>query len=610
MLNKINEIILTAGPTISAKEIEYVTDAVIHGWNHHHSDYIKKFEQAFADYIGVKYAMATSSCTGALHLALLAMGVGPGDEVIVPDITWIATVSAVVYVGAKPVFADIEPDTWVMNPDSVAKLITQKTKAIIPVHLYGNPVDMDPLIKLAEQHGLDILEDAAPAIGTEYKGKKTGSFGRVAVVSFQGAKALVTGEGGMLITNDYELMERARIIGDHGRDPNRAFYNNQIGYKYKMSNIQGALGLAQIERVEEIVSKKRTIFKWYEERLKDVPNIKLNVERPGTKSLYWMSSLILGEELGISRNEFMHQLKERNIDTRPFFYQVSSFDMFKHYKVNNPVAYSIAPRGVNLPSGHERKEEEIDYICAHIKDVLKQKQTRVNSVQPHGWLAYRDFVQNTLKEIKNPSNEKADEFSILLTKDNKEIGKLRPVIAETASNLELITTLANWRKEAQVWFPSQFNVTVEGTKKWMENQVTGQKDRIFFWVEDCEKKYVGHVGLFRFNYIDKYCEIDNIVRGEASKFPGAMTYACSALIDWAFEKLGLETVCLRVLSDNKAALALYGRLGFMETQRTPLMKVVENDAVRWIDVIGQPYLDVEKYFVTMKLNKKVWRKGK
>jgi perosamine synthetase len=249
-MKKTNQTILTAGPSITEKEIHYVNDAIINGWNLHHSDYIKKFEAQFANYIGVKHALATSSCTGALHLALLAMGIGPGDEVIVPETTWIATASAVVYVGAKPIFADIDPKTWVLDVNKLSRYLTKNTKAIIPVHLYGNPVDMDPLLAFAQKNNVMVLEDAAPSIGTIYKGKKTGSFGNAAAFSFQGAKALVTGEGGMFVTNDTLLYEKVKTLWDHGRNPNSPLEAIIIGYKYKMSNLQAAIGLAQIERVE------------------------------------------------------------------------------------------------------------------------------------------------------------------------------------------------------------------------------------------------------------------------------------------------------------------------------------------------------------------------
>jgi dTDP-4-amino-4,6-dideoxygalactose transaminase/RimJ/RimL family protein N-acetyltransferase len=602
MIEKTNGLILTAGPTISYKEVEYVTDAVLHGWNFHHSDYIKRFETEFAEYIGVKYALATSSCTGALHLALMAMGIGPGDEVILPDITWIATASAVCYVGATPVFADIDPKTWVMDPASVKKLISKQTKVIIPVHLYGNPVEMGPVMQMASEYGIDVLEDAAPAIGAEYDGRKTGSFGRAAAVSFQGAKALVTGEGGMLVSNDEELIERARLIGDHGRDPHRAFYNIQIGYKYKMSNLQAALGLGQIERAEEIVAQKRTIYHWYYERLNDIDDIQLNFEKPNTRNIFWMTSMVLGKSHTIGRDDFIKKLKENNIDSRPFFYPISSFPMFKGVKVNNSVSYDIPYRSINLPSGHERTEEEIDYICAHIKKILGRNITKVSPVQPTGWLAYRDNVDNIFAKYKKEN----DQHNIPIQSDIKQIGWLRPVGIAGLENSQEIRLLAKWREQAQIWFPSQFAVTEAGTKTWLDKQVLQKNDRILFMIETPEKVSIGHAGLFRFDYQKRCCELDNIIRGEKDILPGIMTQACNSLLDWTFNTLDISNVYLRVVSDNIQALKLYNRLEFKEIQRIPLMKVEEANCIRWIEVIGKPYEEIERYFVTMKLTKDEW----
>ena len=606
MLNVTDKMILTAGPTISYKEIENVVDAILNGWNEHHSDYIKKFETKFADYIGVKYAMCTSSCTGALHLALLAMGVGPGDEVIVPETTWIATASAVKYVGATPIFADIEPDTWVMDPNSVANLISPRTKVIIPVHLYGHSVDMQPLWDLAKKYGIEILEDAAPSIGAEYKGKKTGSLGKAAAFSFQGAKALVTGEGGILVTDDRELIERARLLGDHGRDPNRALYNIEIGYKYKMSNLQAALGLAQTERAEEIVARKRQIFKWYEERLQNVKGIQLNVERSWARGIYWMSSLVLDESLRISRDEFMKHLKGRNIDSRPFFYPISSFPMFKDIKVDNPVAYDVPLRGINLPSGHERTEEEIDYICAHIKDILGYTKTSTKNVQPQGWLAYRDQLNRIIESLKCVSDENVSEYSLPIVTNGRPVGRLRPITQSSLEKESDIELLAKWRQSAQYWFPSQFNITHEGTKRWLEKQVLELKDRILFFVEKEADIPIGHLGLFRIDYKNKSCEIDNVVRGVSGSFLGGMLHACISLLQWTFETLGIENVYLRVASNNKRALKLYTQLGFKEILRVPLRKVQEEKIIKWLEVVGNPYFEAERYFVTMKLARSEW----
>jgi len=360
--------ILTAGPSITEKEIDYVNDAVRNGWNDHWGDYIKKFEKSFAEYIGVKHALTTSSCTGALHLALVALGIGEGDEVIVPDISWIATASVVRYVGAEPVFADVLPDSWCIDPKSIEKRITKKTKAIIPVHLYGQPADMVEVLWIAKKHHLKVVEDAAPSIGAELNGKRTGSFGDIGCFSFQGAKLMSTGEGGMLVTNNTELFEIVKHYAEHGRS-STGFEISDIGFKYKMSNIQAALGLAQLERANELISRKEQLFQWYFEGLKSIDGLTLNkVNTESEKSIYWMSSIILNKDFGITRDELMSKLRERNIDSRPLFPQMSSFRMFKNY--DNPVSKNIANNGINLPSGHERTEEEIDYICRNIKDIL------------------------------------------------------------------------------------------------------------------------------------------------------------------------------------------------------------------------------------------------
>ncbi len=362
--------ILTAGPTISEREVGYVLDAVKNGWNENWSGYLTRFEQSFAAYVGTDHAMATSSCTGALHLALLALGVGPGDEVLVPEVTWIATASAVKYVGATPVFVDIDAETWCMDPETARRAITPRTKVIVPVHLYGHPTDMRAIVKLSDEHGLKILEDAAPALGAEVDGRKVGGIGHIAAFSFQGAKIMTCGEGGMLVTSDPALLERARYMNDHGRDPHEAFVNTAIGYKYKMSNLQAALGLGQLERIEEMVAKRRVIFEWYRERLQGTSGLSLNVERPWARNIYWMTSIVLGPEHSIGRDEVMTGLKQRNIDSRPFFLPISSFPMFESRQHVNPVAYNVSHRGINLPSGHNLTEADVDRVCESLLEVL------------------------------------------------------------------------------------------------------------------------------------------------------------------------------------------------------------------------------------------------
>ncbi|MBE0637786.1 MAG: DegT/DnrJ/EryC1/StrS family aminotransferase [Bacteroidales bacterium] len=363
-----NKMILTAGPSITQKEIDYVNDAVRNGWNENWGDYIKKFEKSFADYIGVKHALTTSSCTGALHLALVALGVGKGDEVIVPDISWVATASAVRYVDAIPVFADVLPDSWCIDPKSIEQRITSKTKAVIPVHLYGQPANMAGVMRIAKKHNLKVVEDAAPAIGAEFDRKRTGNFGDIACFSFQGAKLMSTGEGGMIVTNNSELFEILKHYAEHGRS-STGFDISDIGFKYKMSNIQAALGLAQLERIGELIDRKEQLFTWYYNELKDIDGLLFNkVNTETEKSIYWMSSIVLNKDFGISRDKLIEQLRDNMIDSRPFFPKISSFRMFE--ECNNPVAEHISKNGINLPSGHDRTYEEVKYICDTIKKIL------------------------------------------------------------------------------------------------------------------------------------------------------------------------------------------------------------------------------------------------
>ena len=364
-----NKMILTAGPSITQREIDYVTDAVTNGVDEHWGDYIKRFERAFADYIGVKHALTTSSCTGAMHMALVALGIGSGDEVIVPDMSWIATASAVCYTGAKPVFADVLPYTWCIDPLSVKHRITEHTKAIIPVHLYGHPADMLSITNIAEEYGLFVVEDAAPSVGATYYGKHTGGIGKVGCFSFQGAKILATGEGGMLVTNDTPLFEKIKHYSEHGRSGS-GFDISDIGFKYKMSNLQAALGLAQLERIDELVMKKRLIYACYKEHLGGIEGIRLNeVASEHIEPIYWMTSIVLEQEFRVCRDVFMAKLKERNIDTRPFFPPISSFKMF--HDADNFTAKFLGANGINLPSGHRITWNEIEYVCDCIKDILK-----------------------------------------------------------------------------------------------------------------------------------------------------------------------------------------------------------------------------------------------
>lgn len=360
-----NQTIPINKPSITDLEIAYVNDAITNGWGEKCYDYIYRFQNDFAAYQTTKFALATSSCTGAIHLALLALGVKAGDEVIVPDITWIASVEPVLYIGAQPVFVDVLQDTWCIDPIKIEEAITPKTKAIIVVHLYGNVCEMDSIMRIAKKHNLVVLEDAAEGLGSEYKGKKAGSIGDAGVFSFHGTKTMTTGEGGILVTNDENVFEKAKILNDHGRNPkdpdNKMFWMRDYGYKYKMSNLQAALGCAQISRMEELVSKKRQIFNWYKDRLKHIP-CKLNPELAGTKNSYWLPTVLFSKELNFDREAFFKLMKENNIDSRPFFFPLTLLPMFKE-KPENTVAYEIYNNAVNLPSYHDITEKDVQKVC-------------------------------------------------------------------------------------------------------------------------------------------------------------------------------------------------------------------------------------------------------
>ncbi len=303
-------------PSITELEIAYANDAVRHGWGARCYEYIGRFEQAFQKFIGCNYAIATSSCTGALHMGMAALGIGPGDEVILADSNWVASVAPVKHLGAEPVFVDILPDTWCLDPTKVEAAITSKTKAIIAVHLYGNLCDMDALLAIGERHGIPIIEDAAEAIGSIYKGRRAGNMGAFACFSFHGSKTITTGEGGMFVTNDAALFQRVLTLSNHGRavGQTKQFWPDAVGFKYKISNVQAAIGCAQIERIEDLIARKREILRYYRERLEDLPLIAMNAEPEGMVNGAWMPTAVFASETGVTRDRLLADFAAENID--------------------------------------------------------------------------------------------------------------------------------------------------------------------------------------------------------------------------------------------------------------------------------------------------------
>jgi perosamine synthetase len=376
------ERIPVSGPWITEKEIRYVTDAVTSAWYSQANVYNDRFEKAFATHVGVPHAVALPSCTSAIHLALMALGVGPGDEVIVPDGTWIASAAPITYVGATTVFADIDAQSWCLCPKSFEACITPRTKAVIPVDLYGNMADWDGILDVAKRHRIAVIEDAAEAAGAEYHGRKAGSFGDAGVFSFHGSKTLTTGEGGMLVTARQDIRDRALFLRDHGRPPgDRMFYNTEVAWKYKMSSMQAALGLAQLERIEELIVRKREIFSWYREALSGIPGVQLNQEAPHTRSAYWMVTAVLDPSLGLPKEKLMEQLSAEGIDTRPFFHPLSSIPAYaaspeaEKARQRNRVCYRISPYGINLPSGLNLQPEQVKRVSEAFKKILSRSGT-------------------------------------------------------------------------------------------------------------------------------------------------------------------------------------------------------------------------------------------
>ncbi len=358
-------------PSITDLEVKYATDAARNGWGERCYEYIGRFEEAFKAHFGVKYAIATSSCTGAMHMGLAALGVGSGDEVILADINWIASASPITYLGAKPVFVDVLPDSWCLDPEKAEAAITSKTKAIIAVHLYGNLCDMDALLAIGEKYGIPVIEDAAEAIGSVWHGKRAGSMGMFGTFSFHGTKTLTTGEGGMFVTQNKAFYEKVLSLSNHGRvaGQTRQFWPDMIGFKYKMSNIQAAIGYAQMERIDELIAAKRRIFRYYQNALSDLP-VTMNPEPEGTINGYWMPTIVVEQDVTFDREQLIEMFQQQQIDGRVFFWPLSMLPMFGE-KPENRVSYELYGRAINLPSYHDLSEGSQQRVCRVLRLMLE-----------------------------------------------------------------------------------------------------------------------------------------------------------------------------------------------------------------------------------------------
>jgi len=354
-------------PKLDGNELKYVTKCFETSWISSAGENIQKFEEEFAQACGAKYGVSCSSGTAALHLALATLGVGRGDEVIIPTFTMIATANAVTYTGAKPVLVDSEPNTWNINVKKVEEKITHRTKVIMPVHTYGHPADMDKILDIAKKYNLYVVEDAAEAHGSEYQGRKIGGMGDIACFSFYANKIITTGEGGMLTTDNEEMAKIARDLRGHAFSEERHFWHNYIGFNYRMTNLQAAIGLAQMEKFDENVRRRIQNAKLYNSMLKNIKGITLPPQTKGVKNVYWMYSILVNDEFDITRDELRKKLAKRGIETRTFFIPIHLQPIyFRRYNERFPVAEELCRRGMYLPSASTLTKEEIEYVVESI----------------------------------------------------------------------------------------------------------------------------------------------------------------------------------------------------------------------------------------------------
>jgi perosamine synthetase len=365
-------------PLLGGKELEYISNCVNTNWISSKGKYVEQFERSFAEYCGCKYGISTTNGTTALHLALASLNIKEGDEVILPAFTMIASAFSIAYCGATPVLVDAEPDTWNMDVTQIEKKITGKTKVIMPVHIYGHPVDMDPILELAKKYGLSVVEDAAEVHGAEYKGRKTGGIGDVGCFSFYANKVITCGEGGMVVTNNEEIAKHASSLKDLSFSGKKRIYlHSEVGFNYRMTNMQAAIGVAQFERINDFVEMRRNNAHLYNELLEKVPGITLPVEKSWAKNVYWMYSILIQPKFGLTRDELMVELEKAGIETRSFFIPMNKQPVFNKMQLFNnekyPVAEDLSQKGLYLPSSSGLKSEEIQYICDTIATIQKKR---------------------------------------------------------------------------------------------------------------------------------------------------------------------------------------------------------------------------------------------
>ena len=365
-------------PSLYGNEMKYVLDCVRSNWISSRGKYVQRFEESFYSFLSSQYALSTSSGTTALHLAMSALGIGPGDEVIVPDLTFGASANAVIHTGAKPVFVDVLEKTWTISPSQIEEKISEKTRAIMPVHLYGHPCDMNPIMEIASRYNLYIIEDCAEALGARYRNKLVGTFGDVGCFSFFANKIITTGEGGMVITDNEELYNRMCLLRDHGMSQDKRYWHLVAGFNYRMTNLQAAIGLAQLERIEDILKHRRNIVRLYNEYLQEIDGISLPPEAPWATNIFWLYTILIDETITeINRDECAAELEKYGIESRPIFYPLHKQPPYIEESGYYPITEKLSARGLSLPTGNDISHDDINRVCNALKSIINQKKLQL-----------------------------------------------------------------------------------------------------------------------------------------------------------------------------------------------------------------------------------------
>jgi perosamine synthetase len=375
--------IQVAEPALNGNELAYVANCIRTNWISSQGTYVRRFEEMLGHYVGMPHSLAVANGTVALHLALAALNIGKGDEVIVPDLTFAASINAIIYTGATPVIADILPDNWTIDPDAIERLITPRTRAIMPVHLYGFPCDMTAIAAIARKHKLLIVEDCAESLGSQYQGCQTGSFGDASTFSFFGNKTITTGEGGMVLFKDPDIARRAAMLRDHGMSRERRYWHEEVGYNYRLTNLQAAVGVAQMERIDEFVAAKRRTGARYREALSVIEGVVLPPERAGIVNSYWLFSILLDERSRVRRDELIEKLLANGVETRPVFAPLHEMPPYRQYagKRGYPVTDRVSALAMSLPSAVAITDAQIDDVCNsftsifEVRDLMQAKES-------------------------------------------------------------------------------------------------------------------------------------------------------------------------------------------------------------------------------------------